>query len=301
MTRSSVVQPGKKPPVRSGVIDQPIQRAVEMVIDRSGQWGQVVLIKCGKVIIDSREIDCEFEVPFDDNTEANEALIIVYNLTDRTINQLKMDAVITIEAGYGEDIGMIFSGVITYRKTRIEQADKVTKIYAVDDVSREERKLENVSYSKNTKASYILKDLCEKVGLPIAVFKVERDHTYKESVTINSDIMASIEKYAKICGVSAYICKQKIYVRSLKDGDNLAFALDENTGLLSANPFEEEETNEDYEDKIEGYELEMLLQHRIQTASVIHLKSVNYSGTYRVREGTHDYDGTNFLTRVKVV
>lgn len=113
--------------------------------------------------------------------------------------------------------------------------------------------------------------------------------------------MDSIKKYAQVCGVSTYVNKGKIYVRSLKEGDNIKFTVEPATGLLSVEEFEEEVTAEKYKDKIKGYKLSMLLQHRITTASIIKLHSRDVNGTFRVRSGEHTFDGTDMLTEIEVI
>ena len=266
-----------------------------------GQFGHTVIIKTGNVTIKNSELDCFFDIPFDDNTEANEAEIGVYNLTDSTIKNIKTDAKITVEAGYGKDTGVIFSGYISTRKTTHEDCDKITTIKAIDCEKLSERDIDSITFAANSKASYILRSLCGKIGLPIAEFKVAIDHTYKDEETVSGGLMDNIERYAKICGVSAYILKGKIYVRKLSDGDNTSFKLNSDTGLISCEEFEETETNENYKDTIKGYRLKMLLQHRLQTASIISLDSVNAKGTFRVRSGVHRYDGNEFITEAEVV
>lgn len=266
-----------------------------------GQFGHRVIIRTGDVIIKNTELDCFFDIPFDDDTEANEVEIGVYNLTDSTIAKMKLDAQITVEAGYGNDTGIIFSGYISERKTVWEDCDKVTTIKAIDSEQLSERDIESITFAQNSKASYILKSLCQKLGLPIAEFKVARDHTYTDEETVSGGLMDNIERYAKICGVSAYIHKGKVYVRKLSDGDNTSFTLSSDTGLLSCEEFEETEKNANYEDVIRGYKLKMLLQHRLQTASIINLDSKTAKGTYRVRSGSHSYDGETFITEAEVV
>ena len=179
--------------------------------------------------------------------------------------------------------------------------DRVTEIYAIDQAVLKERELKSKSYAKGTKASKILQDLISRVGIPVAVFAPKRDHTYKDKSTVDGGLMENIRKYAKVCGVSAYICKGQIYVRHILDGDGLDFTLSSDTGLLSLSEFEEEQTAEDFKDTVKGYEMTMLLQHRITTASLIHVQSRNVTGVYRVREGSHTYDGTDFLTKVKAI
>ena len=226
---------------------------------------------------------------------------MVYNLTDKTIRQIKKGNKITITAGYGKDVGVIFEATISKIKTLYEDLDKATYIYAIDGKGKPEREISEISFSEGTKASTILKNLIGKTGMPIAVFKIKRDYTFKDKTTVDGGLMEGIRKYAQICGVSAYVCKSKIYVCPLSYGENTNFVLSADTGLLSVSEFEEEQTTEEFTDIIKGYEMEMLLQHRIQTASIINLQSKNAKGTYRVREGSHSYDGENFITKVKAI
>ena len=121
-------------------------------------------------------------------------------------------------------------------------------------------------------------------------------------MNVSGGLMSSIEKYAQVCGVSAYILKGKIYARHLSDGSDIKFTVSEETGLIeSPEEFEEEVKEENYEETIKGYTIKMLLQHRMTTGAVITLKSVNASGRFVVREGTHSFDGNNFTTECKVI
>lgn len=269
--------------------------------DPGGLYGHTVLIQTGDATISNEELDCEFEIPFDDDTEADEAEILVYNLSDTTVQNIKTGERITVTAGYGSDTGIIFSGYISKPKTYYSGVDRITEIHAIDSSERKEREIQSISYAGGTLASRILRDLVGMAGLPVAVFAPKRDHVYKDKATIEGGLMENIRKYAKVCGVSAYICKGQIYVRPVIDGDGLDFTLSAGTGLLGLSEFEEESTTEDFTDTVHGYEITMLLQHRVTTASLIKVNSKNVSGSYRVREGRHTYDGTNFLTKVKAV
>lgn len=268
----------------------------------TGQFGRVVKIQTNRGLTITNELDLEFEVPFDDNTTANEAIITIYNLTKTTIERLKPDDEITITAGYGSDTGVIFSGVISTVKTKWSGQDKETTITAVDDVNLKERDVKSISFKAGVKASYILKTLVGKLSLPVAVFKTKRDHTYTEAVTVSGGLMSAIEQYAEVCGVSAYINKRKIYVRHLTEGDNLNFTVNVDTGLIdSPEEFTEEISNEDYTDTINGVTFKMLLEHRVTTASIITLKSRDHSGKLRVREGKHICNGSDFYTEITAI
>lgn len=266
-----------------------------------GLFGRVIILKTSGVKIINTELDMEFTVPFDDDAECNESEVILYNLSKDTIDKIKKGERLTIEAGYKGDTGVILNGVVSKKKTRWEGTDKKTTLNIIDNNGKKEREIKSISYKKGSTASYILKDLLNRLALPVAVFKPNRDFTYKDKVSVSGGLLDNISKYAKICGASAYICKGKLYVRTLSDGDALQFTASPATGLLSVEEFEEEETAEKYKDKIKGLNLSMLLQHRITTASIIKVKSKNYQGSYRVRSGVHVYNGADFLTELEVV
>lgn len=260
-----------------------------------------IMMKTGNVSINSNNLDLEFDVEFDDDTEANESEIILYNLSDTTIQNIKKGEKVTLTAGYKEDTGIILSGFISHVKTVFDDLDKVTTVKVIDSVDRIERKIENLAYVKGSKASTILNDLLTKVGLPIAKFSTKRDFVYKDGLTVDAGIMETIKKQAQVCGVSAYINKGQIYVQSISEGDDTNFSLSVDTGLISLSEFEEEISAEEYKDAVKGYEVTMLLQHRVGTGSILNIRSKNVNGRYRVREGNHSYDGSDFLTKVKAI
>lgn len=267
----------------------------------SGQFWREVKIQVGKLTL-TNELDIEFTVPFDDNTEADEAEIKIYNLSKQTISQLKTEEEITIEAGYNGDTGVIFAGVISKVKTVWSGRDKITTINASDDMKMSDKDIESISFKAGVKASYVLKTLVSKLNLPIAVFKVRYDHTYTEAVTVSGDLLSAIDQYAEVCGVSAYINKRKVYVRHLTDGDDLKFTVTEDTGLVdSPEEFTEEVDDEDYTETTQGVKFKMLLEHRVTTASIIKLKSREVSGTYRVREGQHICNESDFYTEITAI
>lgn len=262
-----------------------------------GQFGRIAKIETGAVTLNSDEIDFEFTVPFDDDTEANEAEITIYNLSNQTISGIKYNKNLTITAGYKEDTGVIFSGYVSKVKTRKEGIDKITTVYALDDMDLKERDLANVTYDGGTNASYILKDLIGKVHLPVAAFNPKRDWIYEDSVTVDGGLMDNIRKYAKVCGISVYINKGKIYARHLSEGNNLYFNVSADTGLIGS-PEQNVETisAEDYNDEVTTYSCKMILQHRINTAGIINLSSQNFSGEFRVKSGKHTFNQSEAIT-----
>ena len=297
--RSSVVFQSRDEKIRSALVKAIETWKTPYDISPQGVFGSLAVIKTDTVTIRSETLDVEFKVPFDDDMEPNEAEIVVYNLSDNTIKQLKKNDKLTIEAGYRGDTGVLFSGYISKVKTVTEVVDKVTTIYAVDDI--ETPGVESIAFAKGTKASYILRSLVQRTGIPIAVFSVRRDHTYKDSVTVDGDLMENIKKYAEVCGISVYVNKGKIYARYIKEGDNLNFVVSTETGMIgSPSAYSEEVKAEDFTDTVNGYEVEMLLQHRISTGAIVQLKSKSATGTYRVCSGEHRFSPDEAVTKIKM-
>lgn len=260
-----------------------------------------IIIQTGKVTINADDLDMEFDVEFDDDTETNESEITVYNLSDTTIQNIKKGEKLTLTAGYKEDTGIILSGFISQVKTSFDDLDKVTTIKVVDSAGGAEREIKDLAFAKGASASKVLRKLIEMTKLPLAVFSIQRDFVYKDGLTINDGLMETIKKQAQVCGVSAYVNKGQVYVQPLSKGEDVNFSLTVDTGLISLSEFEEEITAEKFTDVVKGYEITMLLQHRISTGSILNIQSKNVSGRYRVREGQHTYDGSDFLTKVKAI
>lgn len=265
-----------------------------------GVFGSKAKVICGDVNISSDTLDVEFSVKFDDDMESNEAEITVYNLSDNTINRLKRKAAISIEAGFDDDVGVIFSGFIDKVTTSYEDADKITTIRCFDDVTNQT--IAETTYAENTTASYILKDLLNKTGTPIAVFSPRRDWTYENESKVSGSLMENIKRYSEVCGVSTFVKNGKIYVRYIKEGDATGFTISEDTGMIgSPSPFEEEQTAEDYKETVNGYEVECLLQHRFSAGAIVNLKSLVANGQYRIQSGQHTFSIDEAVSKVKLI
>lgn len=268
----------------------------------NAQFGFKAVLITPTVKITNDVLDMEFEVPFDDDMVANEAEFTVFNLSDKTINALKYGDTITLTAGYGDDTGIIFSGFISKVSTQTEGTDRATTINALDDIKYSAQMMNEQTFSEGVTASTILNSLLSRTGLPIEVFKPQRDHTYWSETKIDGSIVENIKTYSDVCGVSTYVHKQKIYCRPIWDGDNLHFNISTDTGMInSPEPFEEENQNEEYVDKVTGFNIEMLLQHRIATAGIVHSDTLKYKGDYRIVSGTHSYDGLSATTKFKCI
>ena len=284
--------------------------------DLSGMFGQIkkVTINNSLILSNANGYDIDFEIPFDDDPELNESVITIYNLAPNTLSQIKKDLPITVEAGYEKDSsGQILNGTIIGVKSYWDNLDYITEIRANDCQSVKDQELQDISFPVNTTGSQILRDLVNRLGIPIVIFETARDHVFENPVKINGSLIDSIRKYAQVCGVSAWINKSSLYVCPLTTPvTEWYFDLKSDTGLLSVEEWQEEETLEQSEaekkagepvkkETINGVNAKMLLQHRLYTGCTIQITSKNVNGRFKVREGTHNADDDDFTTTVKAI
>lgn len=280
---------------------------------------RVVIVKTSNnITLKNDDFKMTFNVPFDDDMDMNTAEVTVCNLTDSTISKLRRNDIITIEAGYNLDTGIICSGRISNISTKHDGIDKVTTIEIKDGPDLSSKSLTNKTYANGTRASYILRDLANNLGLAIAKFQIPNDIKYWDGYVVDGNITEAMENVAMHCGVGCYICKSRLYIRPITSGDDLRFTLSVDTGLLgSPESFSEstEVTEEDlkYVSKsrmkvvygkwyiIEnGYKVECLLQHRFQVASIVNLKARGINARCRVKSGTHSFD-SDFKTELEMI
>ena len=279
---------------------------------------KVIIRTSNNITLKNDDFKITFEVPFDDDMEMNMAEVTVCNLTDSTINKLRRNDTITIEAGYNTDTGIICSGRISNVSTKHDGIDKTTTIEIKDGPDLSNKSLTNKTYANGTRASYILRDLAKKLGLAIAKFQIPNDIKYWDGYVVDGSITEAMENVAMHCGVGCYIHKSKLYIRPITSGDDLRFTLSVDTGLLGSPEAFSESTEVTEEDlkyvsrsrmKVvygkwyiieNGYKVNCLLQHRFQVASIVNLKARGINARCRVKSGTHSFD-SDFKTELEMI
>lgn len=261
----------------------------------ANNFGRVVEVMTGNVLFSLSQYTIEGTVPFDNDGLPNESEIRIWNLSQTTLNNIKKNDVLMINAGYTGDIGMILHGRISAVRTKWEGVDKVTTINVLDAEDLSKRADIEIAFAKGTMASAIIKQLAAQIGLPVAQMQLNKDYCYQEGYTANGNPAEIIADVAKDCGTSAYINKSKLYVRPLRIGADEVFDLNPNTGLIGSPEYFEDGDHK-------GYNCSAQLQRRITTASVINLSCREWSGKLHVRSGSHKFSNTgDFVTEMEAI
>lgn len=255
----------------------------------------------GNLKFTNENLDIEFEVPFDDDLKPNLSEVRVFNLSKDTLNRLKTGHELTLNGGYKGDAGLLLKGRITSVRTPHTGADRLTVIKVLDSVRYNADKTMKMSWKQSIKANALLKAMAKHIGLNIAVLKLVKNVVYEKGYSIDGNVVEEMQNIAEDCGVSCYISRGNIYIRSLKEGDNHNFQLNNKTGLIGSPEYFEEE--KDGKVVVKGYKIKSLLQHRMNTASIINLEAAGIKATLRVRKGKHygNNYANNFYTEVEAI
>jgi hypothetical protein len=260
----------------------------------SKQFYRIVQVTFPDFTLDSEKLTIYFDIPFDNDVEPNESKITIYNLSPNTLNRIKKNQKVTVNAGYKGDVGTVLSGYVSYVETDYSGADKATTIHVLDGPDLENRKTLKKAYKKNIKASQIINDLLPMLGVPIGSVDLPIDVAYAKGYTVDGSITDALESIAADCGASYFINRGKIYIRSIQIGEDINFTLNADTGLIGTpEPF----SNDD----LSGYKVKCLLNHRMTTASIINLESKGVKGKFRVWKGSYKCSSNDFILDMELI
>src|SRR5690606_30851762 len=117
-----------------------------------GQFSRKAEIIIGNLSFHSDKFDFEFDVEFSDSDdEKNHAEVLIYNLNRNTVNQIRTGTPLIINAGYQNDVGSVFVGVVYESNTVQNGVDRETTIKAVDGTKQRDRLRVNKTYAAGTR------------------------------------------------------------------------------------------------------------------------------------------------------
>ena len=120
----------------------------------------------------------EFEVPFYDSDQLVTASFTVNNLSETSRSGIQKNQVVILNAGYEDDVGVLFVGQVTscsHRQNGVEWQTKITATAALDQWLNRQI---NKTYAENTKAEDIVRDLLNIFGLEVGVFQLVENVSY---------------------------------------------------------------------------------------------------------------------------
>lgn len=278
-------------------------------------WIRDVEVLAGQksfVNIGENALEIEFEVPFSDKNEPDVSSVYIYNLSDQTINDIRKDGYLYLNAGYKQlgNKANILTGEIESVETAWEGLDKLTTITVSDGAKKWRTAKLNKTYKEGTKASQIMKDLAEAMAYEIVEISPKNDLAYKLGKTIKGPASKSLVQLVKDTESKMFINKNRIIIRDQAKGTSTGFILNADSGLVGSPTLNKNETG----DKTDSVDFEKtkkkneevkktwtvvsLLNPKLETDGLIQVESKTLNGVFRIVSGKHTRD---FNTELEVV
>lgn len=252
----------------------------------------------------------DFDINFSDGKEPDVSEVTIYNLSDDSINQIKKDGYCLVNAGYKSlgNKGNILSGDIEEVTTIWQGLDKLTKIKVTDGGKKWRKSKISKTYKENTKASLIMRDVVNVMGYEIVEIKPKKDKVYKLGKTINGFCSDILKMLVKDTESKMFVNKNRITIRDQEKGFETGFVLSPDSGLIGSPSLNRDDTGDKASDvstdnakkanqkEKKTWEVTCLLNPKIETDSIIMIKSKNLSGKFRVIKGKHTKDFETVIT-----
>ncbi len=119
--------------------------------------------------IQTEDLDLQFNIVKTTKKEPNTCTLRIYNLNEshrEQLSQLK-EPMVEIEAGYEDDIGLIFKGNVRDVYSVQEGPDWITELSSGDGANAISRSRVNLSFSRGTSLSTAIKKLAEAMNVNI--------------------------------------------------------------------------------------------------------------------------------------
>ena len=118
---------------------------------------------------DPRPLHISFSVEKADTDSANTAKVSLWNLSPAHKAELnKDDCVVALRAGYGSVMPLIFAGVVTFAKTKLDGSDELTELELVDNRIELRDTYVSVSYTGAVNCKTLIQDTADQMGVTVS-------------------------------------------------------------------------------------------------------------------------------------
>lgn len=266
----------------------------------------------------------EFEVKKDNSKEPNKGYVTIWNLSDETVSYLDANQnesiAIVLEAGYDGENQTIFSGTVEFvqdqwdgptRKTKMILGDGTLNIYTAKTAR---------SYQKGTALDVVLNDLVSDLKLPIGKVVKFGDKTLQQSMAFTGNAANNLKNLADNTGSTFSVQDGAVYWTTQgKRFKKAVYEISADTGMHdSPTPQNPEPARRRKEKRAKrkskkpheptsaeikedaGLVVSTALNGAILPESTIYLKSIKYTGFYKVVYVTHkgELEGGDWVTEM---
>lgn len=225
-----------------------------------------------------------FSLQKSDLETQNTGRVTVWNLNNSQLAALnEKDCVVSLKAGYGNRLSLIFAGIVSYVSTSLDSADRKTEIEVVDNLVEVRDTYVSVSYNGTVNWKTIFDDVAAQMGVAVSYsYNAEfADISNGFSfVGLARDIMT---KGCKCCNLTWSLQNGVMQIK--KPGDVMSrevYVLSPDTGLLGIPARVVITQDEATGSNTLGWDVEYFLNGAINIDDYVKLESKAVTGYFRV-------------------
>lgn len=225
-----------------------------------------------------------FSIQKSDLDTQNTGKVTVWNLNPQHLAVLnEKDCVLSLKAGYGNRLSLIFAGIVSFVSTEDDGTDQKTEIEVVDNLVEIRDTYVSVSYQGAVNWKTIFDDIANQMGVAIsysynaAFVDTQNGYSY---VGLAKNIL---KKGCDCCGLSWSLQNGVLQVK--KNGDVMSkevYVLNQDTGLIGYPKRVTIEDSTSEGKKQYGWDVTYFMNAAIQIDDFVKLESKKVTGYFRV-------------------
>lgn len=253
----------------------------------------------------------EFEVPFYDSDQLISATITINNLSATSRVGIQKNQVVILNAGYEDDMGVLFVGQVAAVNHKQNGVDWQTKITATTALDQWLNTQVNKTYMAGATAENVVRDLLNIFGLEVGIFQLVENVEYPRGRICSGklkDVLTEI--VVNECKSRLLIRNNQVIINNPADGVTKGYLLTPDSGLLmfsddsdttaTATQQTASASAEVKKAEEKTWKRQCLLNYRLAPGDLIQIQSKDLTGKFIIVSGTHKGSPTgNWLTEIE--
>ncbi|MBR3972993.1 MAG: hypothetical protein IKJ99_03435 [Oscillospiraceae bacterium] len=225
-----------------------------------------------------------FSIQKSDTETQNSGKVSIWNLNNEHLSVLnKKDCALSLRAGYGTRLSLIFAGIISFVSTTMDGADRVTEIEAIDNRVEIRDTYVSVSYRGKVNSKTIMDDVAAQMGVAVTYSYNAKFVDLPNGFSYVGQAKNIMNKICKCCGLKWSIQNGVMQVK--RPGDVMkkeVYLLNAESGLIGSPARVVVSPEEATEESVLGWDVEYLLNGAIHVDDYVKLETAAVTGYFRV-------------------
>lgn len=225
-----------------------------------------------------------FSVQRSDLETQNTGRVTVWNLSKQHLAVLdEKDCALSLKAGYGNRMPLIFAGIVASSTTSLDGADRKTEIEVVDNLVEIRDTYVAVSYSGNVNWKTIMDDVANQMGVAVTYSYNAAFADIPNGFSFVGQARDIMIKGCDCCGLAWSLQNGVMQIK--RPGDTMSrevYVLSEETGLLGIPARVTEAASQENASPEIGWDVEYFLNGAINIDDYVRLESEKVTGYFRV-------------------